>query len=698
MKFKKDILMNNIIQILPEKKYAGAPNSGLVIPFLNEAEGKTLTEHSVFKRINQLDQFYIDKAQCKNFRFSGRINQTINLDFSQVQIIPTSTTAYIVRLFEWYPSTPAHIYITINGNTQHIIIQLSDYSSTDMTYFYQRLQSAYNTELTAGDFIMELAADKSVINFSSVLGKDPVVVSSFDYPLSVQQQTTAQTNKKVVLPKLKDFDVGKTSNWRIMLMAPLPINSNTKGDTSITVSNNGVKRTLDFKKGLPALAIQAEIINTKTRNGLLLYLGHNLQNGDIVHITTTQTDTRYRDGKYRVVLVKGNKIYIQLIVLDSTNTSTVTATVESAATDGNSNLTSAVVSGIELGITTGQFNSLTGSTDPVNWLAVFNPHVFVTKVVDKLPCEYYLKRLNLLREMQYGDVYNCSFAANIFSQSFYLCTVEDKMALVDMKNNFGMPLTDVYLVFAKKTDSTLQMTPVWASFSNFMTSTFADGALQTVSRTSNTQINVNTATMESTDGMPMSDITYDASSSFLYHSLVEYNPLIIEEKEINKINHTFLTNTGDTQSNHIRFSYDPFTHIPIRKLSNNIDTTDSILGLPSYIEEDYRNSFYNEKFQNYRWRHVLELGYFEAQGNGIDFPYLNDAFYVYTNVLLNLKNYKSTKIASLLTGGYILSSYVDTLIPPPDVDNTTGIDELDDSLLDQNKYDKPFEAYTGIIC
>ena len=186
-------------------------------------------------------------------------------------------------------------------------------------------------------------------------------------------------------------------------------------------------------------------------------------------------------------------------------------------------------------------------------------------------------------------------------------------------------------------------------------------------------------------------IDYNDTNNFLYHSLVEYTNETLTEVEINHIEHTFICNITDIQDNHMRFGYNPFHHIPIRKFSNNVEEWDIYFGIPNY-------AVYSEKYQTYRWRHILEIGYFEVGGNGIDFPYMNDAFYVFSHLLFNIKNYSSPKVNSLLTGGYLISSYTDTLTQSQSNTATTGNSALDDSLLGSNKNDKPFEEFSGIVC
>jgi hypothetical protein len=325
---------------------------------------------------------------------------------------------------------------------------------------------------------------------------------------------------------------------------------------------------------------------------------------------------------------------------------------------------------IELGISESEYAVLTstGATD-VNWLTVIKPHIFVKKMVNTIPCEYYLKKLYSVGKIE--GVTNCGYANNSYNQKMFSFTKEKKSYFDRLRTNLLAPVTDVYVAFIKNASSSLQMTTVQANFANFLTSTFEYGGIQTV-------------TGKYAEGMDAEELDYNTPKEFLYHSLVEYSNETLVETEINHIEHTFLCNVNDIEANHIRFGYNPFHHIPIRVFSNNIQTYDVYFGMPDYAT-------YSEKYQTYRWRTILEIGNFEAQGNGIDFPFLNNAFYVFSDILLNIKNYSSPKVSSLLTGGYLLSSYVDTLTQT-DPTNTIGVDGLDDSLLYNNLYDKPFES------
>lgn len=569
---KNDILMHNITQILQSVESSLVKKNGLRIPLVAEVSQKEIMEYNLFKRINQVNQFYSEKNKCVNFRFCGHVNETVNLKLPK-------------------------------------------------------------------------------------------------------------TEKFAIQPTFNNFDLSNNGNWVTYIMAPLANADGTKGDTNIKISDNGNIKTLNLEYGVPALIIDPEQIGNRMRNGLLFYLGHNLKTNDLLQLRTNVIDARYPDGVYRVIKVNGKKVYLQIVSNKMVDSLTI-------SNDGNTNISSGALDepmavltgGIELGVTETYYQSLLARpSGEVNWLAIYNPHIFVKKIINQVPSDYYMKKMysvGLIKggsDSQNGDMFNCAFAQNSYGQQSFIYTPSAKLSFEGYQTNLKMPITDVYLSFVKEisNQNELQTYQVLASFQNFVTSTFDDGELQVVQRFN-------------------SHISYTNNSNFLYHSLVEYNTETLVEVEINKVCHTFFANKG-VVPNPIRFSYDPFYHMPIRKLSNSIEQKDINDGIPNY-------AVYSQKYQIYRWRKLLNVGFFEENNNGVDFPYLNDAFYVYGNVLLNIRNHKSPKVPSLLSGGYLISSNTDTLVIVEGELNITGNDALDDSLLDENKNDKPYEEYGEKIC
>ena len=469
-----------------------------------------------------------------------------------------------------------------------------------------------------------------------------------------------------IKPDFSHFDFMVKENWSTYLMAPLMSSADAftnRGDRQISVSFDGVAKNIDFTRGLPALVIKDKKDNNKVKKGLLMYLGHNCNVKDLISITDTFNPEN--NGTYRVTNVIGNKIYIQPIAVSVIGDTILRDTPD---TEDTLDPVKISVDEIEIGISVNKYNALL-LTENVNWLAVITPHIFVKKLVNKIPSDYYMKKLYSLGSIK--SINNCGFANNSYNQKTYSFTEEEKFNFDELKTNLMAPITDTYVTFVRGVAKNLSMDSVLATFSNFVTSTFDGGEIQVV----NTRRGIN----------------YGAGSHFLYQGLVEYNTETLTEVMINPIEHTFLCNVNDDEpTNHFRFGFQPFFHVPIRKFSNNINEQDVYFNIPEY-------AVFSEKYQNYRWRNLIEIGYLEAGENGIDFPFMNDAFYVFSNILLNIKNYSSSKIPSVLTGGYLISSYNDGL-PQFDSENTTGNAVLDDALLGKNKNDKPFEEFNGGIC
>lgn len=621
--------MNKVTQILQSSKVANAKNTGLSIPIELGADRQLYAEYNAFKRINQLNQFYTDKKNCQFYRFYGHVNEIVNLKF--------------------------------NFNTQ------------------------------------------------------PKVEPNFNH-----------------------FDFTVPNNWDLHLMASLAVgtgNTENRGDYEIKTVFDGAAKSIDLKQGLPALPIKNEVINNKTRRGVLMYLGHKLQNNDLVHLVNTENLSE--NGIYRVVYVLGNKVYFQIIAvsLDSTDqTNTAVPPVDRVKIG---------IDEIELGITTAEYDLLAARND-VNWLGAIIPHIFIKKLVNQVPSEYYLKKLYSIGKID--NFINCGYSNNSYNQKTFSFTNDRKFYFEHFRNNLLAPVTDVYIAFIKNIDDTIDMTSVQANFSNFIggatITEFSDYCFS-VTRAANLLMPIGSAIYEGQDegfvlvaadgtildsevsrpelgvwshrsgpiylsrtGEPNGgiqtvnthyhsnaggNIDYTYNENFLYHSLVEYNKESLIETEINQIEHSFMCNINDVSTNRMKFGFNPFHQIPIRKLSNTINEDDVYFGIPDY-------AVYSEKYQTYRWRTILEIGDFESQSNGIDFPYLNDAFYVFSDILLNIKNYSSPKVGALLTGGYLISAYTDTLTQTDVGANTTGNGSLDESLLDKNKNDKPFEQFNGLIC
>lgn len=135
----------------------------------------------------------------------------------------------------------------------------------------------------------------------------------------------------------------------------------------------------------------------------------------------------------------------------------------------------------------------------------------------------------------------------------------------------------------------------------------------------------------------------------LYGAFVEYIPSEMKERVISESIHKFITNplifdhgqtggttySGATINNPIGLYYQPHYRIKLRELSSYVETssTNNVINLPD-------NAKYYPNENVWKWRDVYDLGYFDEEGNGVDFTYMNDMLYVHKNINFYLKNEK----------------------------------------------------------
>ena len=122
-------------------------------------------------------------------------------------------------------------------------------------------------------------------------------------------------------------------------------------------------------------------------------------------------------------------------------------------------------------------------------------------------------------------------------------------------------------------------------------------------------------------------------------AFVEYNEFELKERIISENYHALTFNTdifyaegtsrpggvGGTRGVGEGYYYQPHYRIPIRKQANSISTYPDFRLVPSYATF----SIYE---QLWRWRNILDIGFFDSGENGVDYPFVNGAHYPFTNI------------------------------------------------------------------
>ena len=116
----------------------------------------------------------------------------------------------------------------------------------------------------------------------------------------------------------------------------------------------------------------------------------------------------------------------------------------------------------------------------------------------------------------------------------------------------------------------------------------------------------------------------------------EWNNIEQTERVISKYHHKFTYNSenfniGGNPNNQLGFYYQPHHPFQIKVYSNYVEesnTNDSynlpIAGLPEY-------SYYRNSTKQYIWRDLYDYGFFDNEGRGVDYPFLNGAHYPFSN-------------------------------------------------------------------
>jgi hypothetical protein len=115
-----------------------------------------------------------------------------------------------------------------------------------------------------------------------------------------------------------------------------------------------------------------------------------------------------------------------------------------------------------------------------------------------------------------------------------------------------------------------------------------------------------------------------------FGDFVEYNRRELIEKVVSETIHRFALNEYQTPEN--GYYIKPFQQIFIRKYSNIIEEArakEKVFGIPGDAEKRPNGDTI--------WRDVLEPGFIEEGNNGVDYPFLNGASYIYTNKQIYVK-------------------------------------------------------------
>lgn len=111
----------------------------------------------------------------------------------------------------------------------------------------------------------------------------------------------------------------------------------------------------------------------------------------------------------------------------------------------------------------------------------------------------------------------------------------------------------------------------------------------------------------------------------------EWNDLTQTERVVSEYYHkiTFnpdVFNIGTDPTNPLGYYYKPHNKIPIKIYSNYVEESDGLVinDLPNY-------AYYKNSTKEFIWRDIYTYGFFDNDGRGLDYPYMNNSHYVHEN-------------------------------------------------------------------
>tara|TARA_R100001377_G_scaffold85342_2_gene71745 strand:+ start:541 stop:2277 length:1737 start_codon:yes stop_codon:yes gene_type:complete len=214
----------------------------------------------------------------------------------------------------------------------------------------------------------------------------------------------------------------------------------------------------------------------------------------------------------------------------------------------------------------------------------------------------------------------------------YLWNFNNDLDVSDYSDNLGRPLLDLYLSIFAVNESRIWKTksgsPVGVGWNwNFKPTGIVDPY-------PNNNIEPNLTTPWN---LPQSGDTFMGA-------FVEYNKWDLGERIVSEIYHKLTYNDVFTDGfsfydsglqgdsfDEIQggFYYQPHHRIPIRKLSEAPAVHNNF----EFVSQYATYSMYENQF---RWREMLPIGFYESESNGVNYPFVNGAHYPYTNIQFKL--------------------------------------------------------------
>ena len=380
---------------------------------------------------------------------------------------------------------------------------------------------------------------------------------------------------------------------------------------------------VSLKDGINIIGVEERVMNERSYSSFRCVINHGLKKGDIV--------TLYKSGN-----LSGEE-YMVVELGDQTNNQRDRYFVLDIPVKESSN----------------QINKETST---------------FKRTKDGVTSNYYVRKFkSITTGFRDYDLFPASFAESYFGDEEVAYNFTEDIDVSGLKDNLGRPLSELFLTIVKvDTDTSNNFkdqywkdiikdnTKIPRDLKNRFWTKIKGGFLTE----NDTSVNYNVRSISSDGGTyPQThfgsvDNGIDESDNEFIGDISEYNSIELSERILEPIYHRVntiyreyrkdivnlkTTNDGGFEVDDLRegYIYRPHYRIKIREFSSYIETGDEsqVIGIPDYATIDYQYEDKNGDNVNvYKWRDLLDVGFYDETGRGLDYPFKSGAHYMYLDL------------------------------------------------------------------
>lgn len=287
---------------------------------------------------------------------------------------------------------------------------------------------------------------------------------------------------------------------------------------------------------------------------------------------------------------------------------------------------------------TGNIINIVGNSNITN-----EPLTLNYRKLDGIPSEYYVRKFEILTELKDYEIYNGAYERTIFTDQYsnrsYLFHFNKDIDINGLRDNLGRPLTELYVTITRRSSygKSIDYYNGWSSVTSF----FENNKHVVTQQGINENLILETLSFwQDTDNNSSGTIQSPSVGDKLVGDFVEFNRAELLERKLSDIIYRFRPVELDpvsTPSNAVYTSnregyyYYPHNKIEIKKFSNTIEIS------PQKDNEIYPDYVISDNNGNFIWRDILDIGFFEFDGNGIDYPFVNGTHYLYQDYSIYIR-------------------------------------------------------------